>query len=210
MVIVDDHPAIVAGIRAWCAQADPPIDVVAAGAQVAVAWAGPGLDADVVILDLMLDSAVPALAELRRLTDAGRRVVVYSMRDDDQTVLTCLDLGAVSYLTKAEGDRHLVAAVRAAAGDQPYTPPKLAGVLGTDSSQSRPQLTPRERDALLLWFRCESKDLVAEKMGVSVSTVNTYLDRVRIRYANAGRAAATKAALLARAMQDGLIGLDDL
>ncbi|SMD25506.1 hypothetical protein [Kibdelosporangium aridum] len=54
------------------------------------------------------------------------------------------------------------------------------------------------------------KEMVADKMGVSTSTVNTYLDRVRIKYANAGRPAATKAALLARAIQDGLIGLVEL
>ena len=37
-----------------------------------------------------------------------------------------------------------------------------------------------------------------------------YLDRVRIKYANAGRPAATKAALVARAIQDGLIHPEDL
>ena len=39
---------------------------------------------------------------------------------------------------------------------------------------------------------------------------NSYIDRVRIKYANTGRPAPTKAALVARAIQDGLIDLDDL
>ncbi|MBE1461684.1 hypothetical protein H4W33_000696 [Kibdelosporangium phytohabitans] len=51
--------------------------------------------------------------------------------------------------------------------------------------------------------------MVADRMGVSVSTVNTYLDRVRIEYAHLGRPAATKAALLVRAIRDGLISLDE-
>jgi hypothetical protein len=43
-----------------------------------------------------------------------------------------------------------------------------------------------------------------------VSSVNTYINRVRIKYANAGRDAPAKAALVARAIQDGLITLDEL
>lgn len=210
VAVIDDHPAIVAGIKAWCTAAQPPIEVLATGNGPGTAWTEPGAHADVVILDLMLSESTPVLSDLRRLVDGGRQVIVYSMRSDDQTVLSCLEIGAFTYLTKAEGDRHLVAAIRAAASHRPYTPPKLAGAMGTDTASSRPRLTPREQDALVLWFRCESKEMVADKMGVSTSTVNTYLDRVRIKYANAGRSAPTKASLLARAIQDGLIGLDEL
>jgi DNA-binding NarL/FixJ family response regulator len=210
IAVIDDHPAIVAGIKAWCGAAQPPIAVLATGAGLAAAWTQPGAQADVVIMDLMLDQAVPMLADLRRLVDSGRQVIVYSMRSDDKTVLSCLEIGAHTYLTKSEGDRHLVAAIRAAAEHRPYTPPKLAGAIGTDTTTGRPRLTPREQNALLLWFRCESKEMVASKMGVSTNTVSTYLDRVRVKYANAGRSAATKAALLARAIQDGLISLDEL
>ena len=31
VVIVDDHPAVVDGVQAWCAAAEPPIRVVAVG-----------------------------------------------------------------------------------------------------------------------------------------------------------------------------------
>ncbi|WP_274383918.1 hypothetical protein [Saccharothrix deserti] len=41
-------------------------------------------------------------------------------------------------------------------------------------------------------------------------TVNSYIDHAGIRYANAGRSAPTKAAPVARAVQDGLIRLEDL
>jgi hypothetical protein len=40
--------------------------------------------------------------------------------------------------------------------------------------------------------------------------VNTYLTRVRAKYASAGRAAPTKASLVARALQDGLVTIDEL
>lgn len=210
LTVVDDHPVIIAGVRAWCGTADPPIKIVAAGAGVGIAWTGAGHTSDVVVFDLHLENLTPAFAELRRLVDDGRQVIVFTMRDDADAALTCLDIGAFTYLTKAEGETHLVAAVRAAAENRPYTPPALGGAIGADNRRHRPRLSQRETDVLVEWFQCESKDMVAQKLGLSLRTVNTYLDRVRIKYANVGRPAPTKAALVARAIQDGLVRLDDL
>jgi DNA-binding NarL/FixJ family response regulator len=210
VVIVDDHPAILAGIRAWLTAADPPIDVVAAGRDLSAAWLEPGRSAPVVVMDLQLGGTVPSYTELARLVEHGRHVVVYTMREDDDTALTCLDVGAFTYLTKAEGQAHLVAAVRAAAACRPYISPSLAGAMGVDARRNRPVLTRREVEVLLEWFRCESKDLVARKLGISARTVSSYIDRVRVKYANSGRPASTKAALVARAIQDGLVAPEDL
>jgi DNA-binding NarL/FixJ family response regulator len=210
VVVVDDHPAVVAGVRAWCYAAYPPIEVIDSGSNVAVAWLEPGDRADVVVLDLQLDITGPAYGDLKRLVDAGRQVVVYTMREDRETALTCLDIGAFTYLTKAEGEDHLVSAIYAAAESTPYTPPALSGALGTDTRAHRPSLTPRQVDVLLEWFHCESKEMVAQKLNLTVSTVNGYLDRVRVKYANVGREAPTKAALVARAIQDGIVRVDEL
>ena len=209
VVVVDDHPAILAGVEAWFTRADPPIDVVAAGPDLSVAWLEPGRSVPVVVLDLQL-GAGPSFSQLARLVEHGRHVVVYTMREDDASALTCLDLGAFTYLTKAEGRGHLVEAVRAAAECRPYVSPSLAGAMSLDARRSRPLLTRRESEVLLEWFHSESKDLVARKLGLSARTVSSYIDRVRIKYANTGRPAPTKAALVARAIQDGLIDLDDL
>ncbi|MFD3307403.1 response regulator transcription factor [Streptomyces sp. NPDC058656] len=210
VVVVDDHPAILAGVEMWYAASARPITVVAAGGSVREAWTAPGSTADVVLLDLQLGEGAPALSSLRRLVDSGRQVVVYSMRDDEKTALTCLDLGAATFLTKSEGQDHLVEATLAAADERPYMPPALAGALGTNARADRPQLSAGEENALIEWFQSESKELVAQRLGISVRTVNSYLDRVRIKYANVGRPARTKASLVARAIQDGLVDVDDL
>ena len=209
-VVVDDHPAVRDGVAHWLSAGTPPIRVAAAGDDVGVAWVGAGADADVVILDLHLRGPAPAVNELRRLVRAGRRVVVYSMRADDAIALRCLELGALSYLTKGEGAEHLVQATVAAAAGRAYTPPSLAGALAGDRSAHRPALSARETEVLVEWFQSESKEFVAQRLGISLSTVNTHLEHIRVKYAASGRAAPTKAALVARAIQDGLVRLDDL
>jgi DNA-binding NarL/FixJ family response regulator len=210
VAIVDDHPAIIAGVRAWCEAASPAIQVVASGPSAAVAWLEPGRQATVVVFDLQLDRSGPAFGDLKRLVDANRQVVVYTTREDQKDALSCLDIGAFTYLTKAEGQDHLIPAIQAAAEGRPFLPPLLAGTLATDTRPGRPRLSSREIAVLLEWFRSESREVVAKGLNLSVHTVNTYLDRVRVKYARMGRAAPTKAALVARALQDGLIGIDDL
>lgn len=210
VVVVDDHSVVLAGVRAWCALADPSIEVLDAGPTVAVAWLDPGSRADVVVFDLQLDRSGPAYGDLKRLVDAGRQVVVYSGRSDRETVLNCVDIGAFTYLTKAEGEEHLVAAIQAAAGNDTYTPPMLSGAFGTDDRPHRPRLAPREKEVLLEWFHCESKDMVAKRLGITVSRVNHCLERVRLKYAKVGREAPTKAALVARLIQDGHVSVEDL
>lgn len=209
-VIVDDHPAVRAGVTHWLTTGTPPIRVAASGEDVRVAWTGEGATADVVILDLHLGGPAPAMSELRKLTEAGRRVVVYSMRVDDETALQCLELGALSYLTKAEGEGHLREATLTAGEGRAYTPPSLAGAMAGDRSASRPTLSAREREVLIEWFQSESKVFVGRRLGISPHTVNTHLEHIRLKYAMSGRQAPTKAALLARAIQDGLVELDDL
>lgn len=74
----------------------------------------------------------------------------------------------------------------------------------------RPHLSRREREVLVEWIRCDSKAEVCGRLYVTIGTVNTHLTRIRRKYADVGRPASTKAALFARAVQDGLIALDDV
>jgi two-component system, NarL family, nitrate/nitrite response regulator NarL len=211
VALVDDHPVVLEGMRAWLAQ-DPQgrIELIAAGDDVdEVTGTGPGADADVVLLDLMLHGRL-ALDAVSRLAAAGRRVVVYSEHTEDATVLDVLDRGAFAFLAKKEAREHCVATILDAAGDRPYVPPQVAGTLAADDRPDRPVLSDQERTALLLWFQSMSKAAVAARMGIAESTVRQYVARARIKYANAGRPAPTRTQLLARAIEDGLIRAEEV
>lgn len=73
-----------------------------------------------------------------------------------------------------------------------------------------PHLSAREREVLITWVKCDSKIEAGNQLFLSIGTVNTHIARIRGKYAAAGRPANTKAALLARALQDGLITPDEL
>jgi DNA-binding NarL/FixJ family response regulator len=128
----------------------------------------------------------------------------------DEVILTSLDRGAVTYLAKSERKDHLIDAIRAAGTDRPYVGPRMAGAMQNDSTVGRPNLAPREKEVLIAWFRTESKDLVARQLQIAPTTVRTHLQRVRAKYAAAGRPATTKAALVARAIQDGIVNVDEM
>lgn len=76
--------------------------------------------------------------------------------------------------------------------------------------QVQPALSRREIEVLRAWFASDSKINVANSLAVSLGTVNTHLARIRTKYAAVGRPAPTKAALVARALQDGIVQLDEL
>ncbi len=87
-------------------------------------------------------------------------------------------------------------------------PPNALSVGG--KSTAVVQLSDREREILVAWLKTDSKAAVGQELFLAPSTIRTYLQRIREKYARAGRPARTKAALAARAIQDGYIGLDEL
>lgn len=73
----------------------------------------------------------------------------------------------------------------------------------------RPRLTKREGEVLLAWLRHDSKRAAAKELFLEESTVSKHIERIRLKYAQVGRSAPSKASMLARAIQDGLIEVDD-
>lgn len=80
----------------------------------------------------------------------------------------------------------------------------------TDERRPVPQLSDRELEVLRAWVLTDSKQAAGSILFVTSATVNTHITRIRNKYADIGRPATTKAALLARAIQDGVIDVDDL
>lgn len=213
VAVIDDHDVVHAGIEAWCADADPPIRLVGnflSPGEFLAEYPDTASNPDVVLLDLQIEGNRPDFETLRTLCERGDRVVVYSHITADEVILTCLDIGAVTYLVKSEGKHHLIDAIHAAHSTTPYVGPRMGKALLNDNTLGRIKLSEREREVLVAWFQTESKELVGKRLYIAPTTVRTHLQRARAKYASVGRPAPTKSALLARAIEDGLLSLNDL
>jgi DNA-binding NarL/FixJ family response regulator len=208
--VVDDHPVVLEGIQSWISS-DPRrrVEVIAIGDRIESVLTGPGEDCDVLLLDLNLQDG-PVTDRIEELAAAGRRVVVFSQSSDPETVLSVLDAGACAFLAKQEGREHCVETLVAVAADRPYVTPSVAGAMVTDHRAASPKLSGQEQEALRLWFQGMSKASVARRMNITENTVKQYIDRARVKYVKAGRPAPTTFALLARAIEDGLIDFKEI
>jgi DNA-binding NarL/FixJ family response regulator len=214
VAVIDELDAIHAAVEVWCSQSRPPIqfagDYFSAEQFLADHASSASSNVGAVVLELQMGRYSVDFSTLDRLVARRFRVIVYSHIATDEVILTSLDRGAVTYLVKTEGKGHLIDAIRAARTDMPYVGPRMAEAMINDSAIGRPNLAPREKEVLIAWFRTESKDIVADQLQIAPTTVRTHLQRVRAKYAAVGRPATTKAALVARAIQDGIVNVDDI
>jgi len=213
VAIIDDHDVVHAGVEAWCARAEPSIELVGNflhPKEFLAQYPDVPNQVDIVLLDLQIDGNRPDFETLRTLSQSGQRVIVYSHLTADEIILNSLELGAVTYLVKSEGRLHLIEAIHAAASGTPYTGPRMAKALVNDRTSGRIKLSDREKEVLRAWFQTESKELVGKRLYIAPTTVRTHLQRARAKYAAVGRPAPTKSALLARAVEDGILSLNEL
>jgi two-component system nitrate/nitrite response regulator NarL len=205
VAIIEDHPVVTEGVASWI-RSDPAqrVRLVQTGRGRPRSPVRSRPSADVVILDLELSGEL-VITHIPELVAAGYRVVAFSGHTDPLIVMETLDSGAHAYVSKEEGADHLVEAVLAAAADRPYVTRSQARAMLADQSPARPELSQQERQALLLWFQGMSKASVARRMSISENTVRQYISRARAKYAATGRTAPSKDALLARAIEDGVI-----
>jgi two-component system nitrate/nitrite response regulator NarL len=205
VAIIEDHPVVTEGVASWI-RSDPGqrVKLVQTAPDLTQLRAAPRPSADVIILDLELSGEL-VTGQIPALVAAGYRVVAFSGHSDPAIVMETLDNGAHAYVSKEEGSDHLVEAVLAAAADRPYVTRSQARALLADQRPDRPALSQQEQQALLLWFQGMSKASVGRRMSITENTVRQYINRARAKYAATGRTAPSKDALLARAIEDGVI-----
>lgn len=73
----------------------------------------------------------------------------------------------------------------------------------------KPALSPREIEVLRTWLVADTKEEAARTLYLAPATVTTHITRVRSKYLGVGRIARSKSRLLALALQDGFVRLED-
>ena len=183
ILLIDDHPMLRNGVRQLISM-EPPLTVAgeAGNGRDGIALAE-SLDPDLILLDLNMPemNGFETLDILRRKPLSGR-VVVFSVSNYREDLITALRRGADGYLLKdMEPEELLVALRQAAAGKMVVSPALtevLAGALREVRSDDEPDinsLTPRERDILKLIAQGQPNKMIARKLDITESTVKVHV-----------------------------------
>jgi DNA-binding NarL/FixJ family response regulator len=181
VMIADDHALVRDGVRRILDQ-DAAIQVVGEATDgKSLLDALRGTPADVVVLDLNMPE-MGGIEALRRMRKEFPRVavLVVSMFAEDGSAARLLRSGAAGYLTKGRSAGELVEAVKKVASGGRYITPAMAEHL-LEATEAPPHeaLTEREHQVFLLIASGKSPSEVATELGVSASTVSTYIARIR-------------------------------
>ncbi|TQS43272.1 LuxR C-terminal-related transcriptional regulator [Cryptosporangium phraense] len=161
--------------------------------------------APVALLDLRLRDGRRVAENVMALIQAGFAVVTCSTIDDAGLVHEAGRAGALSYVRKSQDATDMRQALAAAANGERHVSQSHAALIQRTKTYGVPELSGQEREALRLYASGLTMSSVARRLNVKQGTAKSYLDRVRDKYEQAGRAARTKLELRDRAVEDGVL-----
>ena len=183
LLLIDDHPMLRNGLKQLIAL-DETLQVVAeAGNGIDGVALAQQHDPDLILLDLNMPglNGLDTLTRLREVSLSGR-VVVFSVSDDEEDVVSALKRGADGYLLKDMEPEALLRALHQAAAGQTVLSESLTPILVARLREDRPapardinQLTRRERDILQLISAGMTNKAIARKLAISESTVKVHV-----------------------------------
>lgn len=204
IVLADDHEIVRAGLRTLL-DSTPGFEVVAeAGDGAETCRKVAELHPDVVVLDVSMPvlNGVEAAERLRQ-ESPDVAVLALTMHDDRGHLIRLLDAGAAGYVLKRAAADELVRAIRTVAEGGTYVDPMLAGtVLRRSKHRSSgalgiPDASLSEREEVVLrqiaWGH--SNQEIAQFLGLSTKTVETYKARITEKLGLKGRTEMVRYAL---------------
>jgi DNA-binding NarL/FixJ family response regulator len=205
VLIVDDHELLRAGLRSRLEREHGIVVVGEADTAERAVLMARKVQPDLILLDLLMPrkSGVDVIPELAQVAPQAR-VLVVSSQAAPSSVRQALSAGAVGYLPKRSSDRELVTAIELVAGGGGYVDPDLgAKLINPNSSPALEPLSERERDVVHLLALGHTNQEIAEKLFISVRTVDTHrahiMRKLRLE---------TRAELVMFALANGVIGPD--
>jgi DNA-binding NarL/FixJ family response regulator len=177
VVLADDHPALLIGLRALLERAAG-IAVVgeAADGQAALDVIAATRPA-VAVIDCQLPVVPgPAVAAEVRRRGLATRILALSAYRDERYVRGMVAAGVVGYLVKDEAPAAIAEAVRAAARGEGWFSPAVAAWVGAGGSDASPAgLTEREQGVLRLVAQGQTNKEIARRLGIAERTVEFHV-----------------------------------
>lgn len=184
LLLVDDHAIVRAGLR-MLLESQPDMEIVCEceNGQDAIRRALE-LKPDVILMDIALPD-IPGYQAARVIKQALPNVTILAltMHESDEYFFEMLNAGASGYVPKKAAPTELVNAIRVVYGGGVYLYPSLAKTLvkdyltraeSGDDQSAFDGLTEREREVLTLIADGLSNQEVADKLVISVKTVERH------------------------------------
>lgn len=206
--IADDHPVFRSGLRSILERDGFTVVSEAADGDTALTDAR-RLKPQAVVLDLSMPGRPTREVATTILTELpGTAVVILTMHEDPRYLREFLRIGVQGYLLKKSTGSELAQAIRTALAGGRHVDPALAGsVLGGMLGPERgpaaagPETpTPREREVGGLLALGHTNQEIADRLGVSVRTVESHRASLMRKLG-----LATRAGLVRWAMDEGLL-----
>lgn len=182
ILLADDHQIVREGLKALLEREGFEVSAQAVNGSEAVALART-VQPDVAILDLTMPllNGLDAAHEILR-DRTSTRVILLTMHADDHQVAAALRIGVRGYVLKTQAVEDLANAIRAVLKGQTYLSPSISNMVvnGFLSGAEAPvdPLAPRERQVLQLVAEGRTSKEIAELLGLSVKTAESYRTRV--------------------------------
>ena len=189
VLLADDHKLLRTGLKLLL-QRNPDLTVVgeaADGEQTLQLFQQ--LEPDLLLLDLSMPKmdGLDCLREIKsRWPEA--KVIVLTMHEDENYIKQAMQAGAAAYVHKSAADTDLFKAIEAVQAGQLYLSQQDSNLLlnvllkqdpaPVDNQAPYVLLSPREREVLRLIAHGYSMAEVAEKLSLSIKTVDTYKTRL--------------------------------
>lgn len=210
LLLVDDHEIVRAGLRLlFVAEDDMEIVGEASSGEEALEMAQE-LQPDVVIMDVAMPgmSGIEATRRLKEI-DPDLVILALTMHEDEEYFFEMLNAGVSGYIPKRAAPDDLVSAIRVVNEGNVFLYSTLAQYLAQDfldrmdseeSSEIAEELTPREREVLAHIGEGLTNQEIAEKLVISVKTVDRHRENITRKLNIHNRAS-----LIKYAIEKGLI-----
>ena len=174
---IEDHPVFYEGLRIILESQE---DMIVVGHSMTVAGAIEefgGTRPDIVLLDLRLPDVqgTEGVTAIRKHF-ADARVIVLTTVDQDGDIQHALQAGAAAYVLKSSPKQEILAAIRSVHAGRKHITPAVAARLAERLGEE--DLTPRELE-VLGYIRDGSRNKqIADKLGISETTVNFHIKNI--------------------------------